>query len=284
LMDQAKREYLPITAGKSGDKAVEACLDHFRDAENRQKFYQFYGELEECYEIISPDAFLRPHIRDYQELTSMYRVVRASYERSVPVDKSFLRKTAKLVQEHTQTGEIQQPQKIHKLTAETLEQIAGEERPETVKVFNLLKALHDMVAEKAQHEPYLISIGEKAEQIANAFEVRQKTTQECLEELERLVAELREAEQQRDDTELSPEAFAIYWMLKREGVEHAQKVAQAAAKAFDENPYWQTSSHHEQGVRKALYKALIEAKIDGVVELAQNIMRMLQRAKSDSPS
>lgn len=279
LMDKAKREYLPVTKGKKGDKAVEACLDHFRDEEERQKFYQFYRELEECYEIISPDAFLRPHIADYQELTSMYRVVRASYERNVPVDKSFLRKTAKLVQENTQTGEIEQPEKIHKLTAETLEKIAGEQRPETVKVFNLLKALHDMVQQKAQQEPYLISIGEKAEQIADAFEKRQKTTQECLDELERLVAELREAEQQRDDTELSPEAFAVYWMLKRDGVAEAQKVAQSAAQAFDEHPHWETSSHHEQGVRRSLYKALIDAKIDSVVECAQNIMRMLRRAK-----
>lgn len=195
------------------------------------------------------------------------------------MDRSFLRKTAKLVQEHTQTGEIQQPQKIHKLTAETLERIAGEQKPDTVKVFNLLKALHDMVAEKARQEPYLISIGEKAEQIANSFEERQKTTQGCLEELERLVAELREAEQQRDATELSPEAFAVYWMLKRDGVDQAQQVAQSAAKAFEEHPHWETSSHHEQEVRKALYKALIDATIDGVVEVAQNIMRTLRRSK-----
>jgi hypothetical protein len=55
--------------------------------------------------------------------------------------------------------------------------------------------------------------------------------------------------------------------------------AQSAAQAFDEHPHWQTSSHHEQGVRRSLYKALIEAKIDGVVEVAQNIMRTLRRAK-----
>jgi type I restriction enzyme R subunit len=280
LMDQGRREYLPITAGKKGDKAVEACLEHFRDSERRQEFYRFYRELQEVYEILSPDAFLRPNVKDYQEITSMYRVVRASYDRSVPVDKSFLRKTAKLVQQHTQTGEIQEPEKVHALNAATLDKIAGAKKPDAVKVFNLLKAVHDMVVEKANQEPYLINIGEKAEQIAQAFEERQKTTQEALEELERLVGELREAERRRQETELSPEAFAVYWMLDRQGVGQAHQVAQSAQAAFAEHPHWQSSSHEEQAVRKSLYKGLIDAGIEGVVEIAQAIMEMLRRASS----
>ena len=41
-----------------------------------------------------------------QELTRMHCVVRANYPRGAPVDKAFLRKTARLVQKHTQTGEV----------------------------------------------------------------------------------------------------------------------------------------------------------------------------------
>ena len=127
-------------------------------------------------------------------------------------------------------------------------------------------------------EPYLISIGDKAEQIAQAFEARQETTQKTLEDLERLLAELRQAQQRRAETELSPEAFAVFWMLQRDGVEKAQDVAQAAATAFEEHPHWQSSSHQEQEVRKSLYKALISAGVDGVVDVAQRLMKMLRRA------
>ncbi len=77
---------------------------------------------------------------------------------------------------------------------------------------------------------------------------------------------------------MSPEAFAVYWLLDREGVAKAQDVAQAAAAAFEEHPHWQTSSHQEQAVRKSLYKAMITAGIDGVVDLAQRLMKMLRRA------
>lgn len=144
----------------------------------------------------------------------------------------------------------------------------------------MLKALDDLVRGNAQHEPYLINIGERAQRIAEAFEERQETTQEALQELERLMAEIREAQKQRDDTKLSPEAFAVYWLLQKEGVAKAEQVAEAAGKAFEQHPHWQTSSHQEQEVRKSLYKALIDADIkEAVVEMAQAVLRMLRRNK-----
>ena len=278
LMDNGRAQFLPVIAGKTGDKEVEAVLEHFRDKEVREEFYTFYRELQEVYEILSPDAFLRPFMGDYSQLSQMYEVCRTNYDRGVLVDKSFLRKTAQLVQEHTRSGEIQAPEKVHKLTAETLEQIAASDKPDAVKVFNLLKALHEMVQQNADKEPYLISIGEKAEQIAQAFEERQQTTQESLQELEPLVAELAEARQRRDETELSPKAFAVYWLLKRAGVEKAQQVAAESAIAFERHPYWRTSARHEQELRKSLYKALINAEVDGVVDIAQDLMDMLRKA------
>jgi type I restriction enzyme R subunit len=280
LMDEARKKYLPITAGKKGDKAVEALLEHFRDKEVRQEFYTFFEELEEVYEILSPDAFLRPYLPHYTELSEMYQIVRSNYERGVSVDKEFLRKTARLVQEHTQTGAIQAPAKVHRLTAETLAEIAGSDQPDAVKVFNLLKNLQQMVQEKAQEQPYLISIGDKAEEIAQAFEDRQKTTQDTLSELEKIVAELRKAQRERDTSELSPEAFAVFWYLQKDSVPKAKEIAQQVMAAFAQYPHWQTSTHQEQELRRALYKALIDAGVEKVVEYAQNLMKMLQRASS----
>ncbi len=210
----------------------------------------------------------------------MFRLVRANYERGVVVDRAFLRKTARLVHEHTEAGKIQAPDKVHKLDANTLEKIAEADTPDTVKVFNLLKALHAMVQEKGREQPYLISIGDKAEEIAQAFEDRQRTTQDTLRELERMVQELKEAEAQRDETNLNPEAFAVYWYLNKAEVPKALDVARTASSAFEQYPHWQTSTHQEQDVRRALYKALIDAGVEKVVDIAQGIMRMLRRSSS----
>lgn len=140
--------------------------------------------------------------------------------------------------------------------------------------------LHDLVHGKAHEQPWLIGIGDRAEAIARAFEQRQRTTQEALAALEELVRDLREAEQSRNETGLAPEAFAVLWYLKKEGVEKAEEVARRSAVAFEAHPHWQVSSHQEQEVRKALYKALIDMGADGVVELANGVLRMLRRASS----
>jgi type I restriction enzyme R subunit len=278
LMNQGRQEYLPITSGKTGDKAVEAILEYFREKERRETFYSYFRELQELYEIISPDPFMRPFLKDFGELADIYKLLRSSYDRGVIIDKSFLRKTEQLVRQHTEIEELFESSGVYQIDSESLEAIAAQKKPDTVKIFNLLKAIDQLTRENAGREPYLINIGDKAEQIAQAFEDRQKTTRDTLEELQRLIKEIKEARKERDAAELSPEAFAVYWLLKREGVAQASPVAQAAQRAFEEYPHWLTSSHQEQEVRKAFYKALINAGVSGVVELAQTILRMLRRA------
>lgn len=280
LVQLGRSKYLQIPQGKRGDKAVEAILEYFRDKEPRDEFYAYFRELEELHEIISPDAFMRPYIEAFGELAAMYQLVKGSYDRGTLVDKSFLRKTATLVRQHTSTSEIQPPTTLQKLDSDMLEAIAAQDQPDTVKVFNLLKAIDQLARENADREPYILSIGDKAEQIATAFEERQQTTQATLDELQKLIAELTQARRERDATDLSPESFAVYWLLKRDGVEQAQAVAQAASRAFEANPHWQTSSHQEQEVRKSFYKALIDAGVEGVVDVAQNILKTLRRAGS----
>ncbi|MGH7966381.1 MAG: type I restriction enzyme subunit R domain-containing protein, partial [Candidatus Binatia bacterium] len=278
LMERGRQTYLPIPAGKRGDKAAESVLEHFRDKERREEFSSYFRELEELHEIISPDPFMRPFLDDYRELASISGLLTSSYDRGMIVDKSFLRKTALLVRQHTQTDTIHDPLTVYELNPRTLAAIADQDKPDTVKVFNLLKTIDRLIETEAGREPYLFSIGEKAEQIAQAFEDRQKTTQGTLEELRKLIQEINEARQEREATELSAESFAVYWLLKKEGVEQADTVVKAAADAFAQYPHWQVSSHQEQEVRKSFYKALINAGVQGVVDVAQNILRMLRKA------
>src|SRR5437660_6213525 len=197
-----------------------------------------------------------------------------------PLDRSLLRKTAQLVQTHTLTSCIRTPDKVHKLDSKTLEQIAAQEQPNTVKVFNLLKNLNQLVKDKAEQQPFLVSIGDKAEEIARAFQDRQKTTQETLADLESLLRQLADAEKRQAETDLTPDAFAVFWLLERQNVPKALEVAQGVASAFEQYPHWQTSGHQEQEVRKAIYKALINAKVEGVIDVANVILKMLRRAVS----
>jgi type I restriction enzyme R subunit len=86
------------------------------------------------------------------------------------------------------------------------------------------------------------------------------------------------AEERQAQTSLSPEGFAVYWVLQKDRPEQALGVAQAVEAAFKEFPHWQSSEQQDRQVRAAIYKALINGGVDGVVDVASAILKMLRRA------
>lgn len=255
---------------------MEALLKHFRDRPQRESFYQYFRELESVYEILSPDAFLRPFVEDYRTLATMYRIVRANYDAGPPLDRDLLRKTAALVREHTETTRLELPEETHVLDVETLERMAGLDQPDTVKVFNLSRGLVQLVKTKAQEAPYLISIGERAEAIARMFEDRQLSAQEALRQLQALLADVRQAEHAFRERGLSPEGFAIAWVLEHQGVTDADAIARRAEEAFQQYPHWRWSPDQERRVKIALYKALLDAGMEKAVDMAGPLLELLR--------
>lgn len=282
LMEEGKQNYLSIGKGLKEDKKVEAILEFFREKDLRNEFYKFFRELEEVYEILSPDIFLRPLMNDYDQLVQIYRLVRSAYEPGVPVDKSFLRKTAEIVQRHTHTKGIALPRETHEIGIETLEAIAKKEGPVTIKVFNLLKNIYALIEERGRENPYLISIGERAEQIKQMYEEQLASAEQALKELLELIKKLKEAEQEMSTTGLSKIAFAAKWWFETQKVEadKAEKIAGELDRAFNHFPHWASSEQQGRELRRKLYKAMMDAGIKQleVVSWAERLLNLLKRA------
>ncbi|HID89968.1 MAG TPA: HsdR family type I site-specific deoxyribonuclease [Anaerolineae bacterium] len=280
LMAQARQEYLPIAGNTIDDKALEAILLHFRDRDRREEFYRFFREVQETYEILSPSPALRPFLEDYRRLVEMYRLLRSNYEPHVSVDKSFLRKTAEIVQKHTATCAVREPKETYEIGPAALLALVYEERPDTVKVFNLLCELHRLVESRGHEQPHLIPIGERAEAVRRAFEERQITSQQALAELEALAQTLREAEEQRRKSALSPQAFVVAWWARvQKGMspEEAERLAASVEPVFNQYPHWAVSKSQERGLRKRLYKNLIQVGVQDVVAWADEMLALLRR-------
>jgi type I restriction enzyme, R subunit len=278
LIQIGREEYLTLWVGLYGDKAAEAVLEHFRDEERRESFYKYFRELEELYEILSPAPFLRPYLDEYEQLTRIYEVLRAAYEPYISIDKSFLRKTSKLVQEHTHTPVIREPESEYELTPDALKDLVEQDKPDTVKVFNLLIAIRKIVEEKGGEMPYLLSIGERAETIAEAFEQRLNTAQGALEELNRVIEHLDRIEKRRERSDLSRESFSTLVFLERRGVKDAEKIAKETSGAFEDHPHWKESTDQEREVRLALYKSLKGSEPKRMVGLVNDLLTLLKRA------
>jgi len=279
MMREAREGYLKVVTGPTPDKAAENALVHFRDQELRQQFYIFYKELADLYEIISPDNFLREYLEDYDLLARLYKLLRSAYEPRVRVDKELTRKTARLVQEHTEGDAIQDTLEIYEINERTLNHIAETGPSYTVTVFNLLKSIEEAVRQKAHVAPYIISIGERAEAIARAYQERQLNTRETLHQLEELIREYNEAEKARAEKNLNPQAFAVFWLLNRKNIDKPEQAAEAMGQIFARHPHWQSSEKQERTVRRELYKVLKKAKVKEIPPLADEIMNVVRRAK-----
>jgi type I restriction enzyme, R subunit len=278
MVERARSEYLPIAAGLTADKKAEAMLEYFRDEEVREVFYGFYGEMQEVYEVLSPDAFLRPFMGDYEQLAEMYRLLRVSFDSSADVDNSFLRKTAELVREQTRSGRILDPTDVYVLNENAIELLADSDKPDTVKVFNLLKVIEQMVRERANMAPYLVPIGQRAEEVARKFYERQIDSQDALEQLTLTLEDARTADRERADTKLSLEGFVVYWVLKGMKVANPNVLAEQMESAFAKHPYWKTSKQQESELRARMYKVLLGAGVENnVVDVVGGVLDLLKR-------
>jgi len=282
MMKQARRDYLKLVENKAPDKAVEAVLEHFRDEEKREEYYSYFRKLSDTYEILSPDAFLRPYVKDYETLARIYRILREAYEPGVLVDREFSRKTARLVQEKTESGAIKPALDVYEINEETLRKIEESNASDTEKVFNLLKSIFETVKLNAPKEPYLISIGERAELIIAMYKQRQKNTQDTLESLKELIDEINTARRQQAEKEMDVSVFSIYWLLKKEKISNPEDIANEMAKVLERYPHWKTSERHERKVRQAMYHFLVKYGIDDASKLAEicfSIMTVLKGGK-----
>lgn len=161
------------------------------------------------YEIISPDAFLRPYVNDYGTLSSAYQIVRNAYTKRPEIDREFQKKTAELVREQIQSTPIKLGTEIYKIDAESIELIKEKNQPDEVKIINLIKSIQKIAAERAD-DPVLISVKERAEDIMDDYTGRQITTQEAL----RKLVDLAEQEAARMATQEQEGISSVAWFIR----------------------------------------------------------------------
>jgi len=208
LTEEAK-PYFKLLVGPFDDRLAGALIEYFRDEETRKAFFKLYNEIEMLYEIISPDAFLRPYVDNYTTLSSMYQVVRNAYARQVSIDREFQKKTSELVQEHIQSSPVRLGADLIKLDEKGIEIIKNKNQPDEIKIINLLKSIQKLAKEKA-NDPVLISVKERAEDIMDAYSNRQITTIEALRQL----LELAEGEAVRDKEQEREGITSTAWFIR----------------------------------------------------------------------
>lgn len=281
LMKRAKEEFLKIIENKTEDKRVEAILEHFSNKEKRYDYYKFFEELSSIYDILSPDQFLRPYLEDMDTLARIYRILREAYEPTSNIDKDFSKKVEELVRKHTVQGVIKPALEVYEINELTLKKLEKSKASDREKVFNLTKSIEVLVNGQSGNSPYLISIGERAEDIIKRYKEEQISTQEALEELKKLIEEINRARQEQIQKNMNIDVFTAYWFFKKEKLEDPEELAREFEKLINEYPYWKVSEEQERGLKQKLIGIIINRSKNNykkVLNIVQTLLYYLKRA------
>lgn len=274
LMKEQAPKYLPFAMGFD-DKSKDRAIQHFENKELREAFFKLVKQIQNLYDILSPDVCLRPHLVNYQHLVELYAVIRNAYSDNPYIDRELTKKTRNLLQANTTFANLQMPGEIYQLSAEELRKMRRNESSDTTKVLNLSKVLGRLVAEQGTTKPFLISIGEKASALAEAYEDRHLTTQEALERFLNLADETIEAEAERNSLNLDENSFAIYKVIRDHNPALSPEEAQHINAIFERHPNHLWNQQEKNQLRASLYKELISiVGKDNIIDVANQLFKL----------
>nr|MBC8525198.1 HsdR family type I site-specific deoxyribonuclease [Chlorobium phaeobacteroides] len=261
------------------DRDVDNLIEHFRDPERRKAFFKEYKEIEMLYEIISPDAFLRPFIERYATLSAVYDVVRKAYAKRIQVDRDFQRKTNLLVQEKVGSYGVGELQGVVKIDSNAIDIINAQAGGAPTRVINLIKSI-EKIADDQSDDLFLIAMAERAQAVQESFESRQVTTAEALEQLMQAVEVNEERKKEQAAKGFDGLTFFVYRTLLDEKIEHAEEVSRQIKTAFVEFPNWQKSEAALRELRKKITFAIFAQSddLERVTGIVDYLFRLLERA------
>jgi len=126
----------------------------------------------------------------------------------------------------------------------------------------------------------LISIGERVEVVIQRLRDRQISVEAALEQLGALAEEAVAAEAQQAKSDLTRGEFALYWVLKGQGVVSPDTAAQAAHRILAEHPGWPYNAGLERKVRAEMYKLLRLPLQRAISERVTEMQADARRAKA----
>ena len=270
-INEMKSNYLDKLSDTKMDRVTGEIVEMFADENERRRFYARWRELEDMYNIISPDEFLRPHLENFGRFARIYNILRMNYDNRQKPDLDLSEKTAQLVRDNTSIGEFKAPRSTYSINDETLSKIKVDHKTDRERILSMINSILNEVNHNLLQQPYLISIGERAEKIAHMYGQGQESSEKTAKELESLICEMNKASKEQNSLKMSSDIFSMYWFLKNKGIKDSEKIATEMTSVFTKYSKWRTNSRQERDIRLELNKALAShGNSEDIVQIQKN--------------
>lgn len=176
------------------------------------------------------------------------------------IDREFLRKTNKLVQQEIDVTAIVGGKDIFAIDKKALKKIKESHENDNVKIINLIKSIQKY-AEEHSDDPFLISLSQRAQEIQEQYEERQITTQETLDLLLGLADKELESKDDREKEGLNEKEYFIFKTLADYGIKDAKDFAKKITTSFEQYPNFVDRENQQRDLRLELYAALKDTNL-----------------------
>ena len=246
------------------EKRVQNIIDYFFEEEKRKEFIKIFMQIQEIYEILSPDEFLRDYIEKYKLLVQIYEIIYKTYNPEAEkwkIRRDILKKTENLIRENVELLNIADNLPHYNINEDIAYTIKSDKISQRVKIAGLYRSIRIHIENKRKESPYLVSISEKVEEIISQLKERQRSVESALEELTKIAEDIARADEEQKKSGLSKEEFSYFWILRRHGVENPEKISKDICKIIAENEHWIFNENVERELRKELYKLFSNIKL-----------------------
>jgi type I restriction enzyme R subunit len=280
----AAAAYLQVDGSAMADAQLESVVyGRFLDPEARKRFFDDYKDIESLWEILSPSAELRDHIRTYKQLSKLYAAVRNAFSETGGFLADLEHKTRRLVEETAVQDGLGRFSKVVTFDVETLESLRDEEGPDEGKVYNLLRGLRTEMEDDPAAAVILQGLMERSQRIIQNLEERKITGLAAMDELAVLAAEKSAAKKKAAESGLSAVGFAVYWVLEQDEAVAAAGVdpmasAQEVEGVLTKFPNWRENPDEKRQLRRNLYKPLLQIGTQQRAAVIERVMQILERA------
>jgi type I restriction enzyme R subunit len=278
LIQQAK-PYTKLLHKKIDDKTISNISEKFADPKERKRYFKLFKQIQDVYEILSPDKFLRDYLKDYQSLVTLYKLIRNIFKPKEKEEyKDLLGKTRILVRQKVNLSQIVKKLPVYKIDGDIIETLKKDKSSDKSKVVNLHRSITIHIQNHIKQEPFLYPISERVDKIINQFEEKQIENKQALLDLTRIAKNIKQSEKEKVKLGLNKQEFGIYWTLKNNGIsKDIVNLSKRISKTLKENENWILNKKLERSLRAQLIKILKDIPITKRINLVNYILKIHQR-------
>lgn len=131
---------------------------------------KLFRNIQEIFEVLSPDPFLRPYLENYKTLLKVYKTIRAEFYPAERERRELLKKTREIIRKNVEIEHIVDGLPVYRIDEHIADLLKNDGLNERIKIYNLRRSLILHIKEKRKEIPYLEMLVDKIEEVIRKLE------------------------------------------------------------------------------------------------------------------